>query len=224
MTDPAPVLRACCGPGMARAEAAGQPVAVFFDAPKGNAVGPVVHDILPAPTSPKAAVHEAAHAVVALIHGASVSRVTIKGQPAAVIDDTGLPPAFRAAIDLAGPAAQAWEARHIHRRSDAEWMCFVPGVRCGTAGGCDFCRAVRNGVAATRWGEDREVVDWLRAVEGVVVEIVRSPFIWRAIDEIAGRLREVGEVSGDEVAAVVAARVPAAEILEWKRRLSDGHH
>jgi hypothetical protein len=218
------ILRACCSAAdpltVSNREGGDErPAASFFLASAGLAYG-TAEIVTAIPTvNVAAADHESGHVVVGHIAGGRVDYASIRGQPIAVIHGGHLDPRSRAAIDLAGPVAEALGIHHVHRRADPDWMTFVPGVRCGTAGGCDLCRAVRNSVIATRWGGDREVIDWLRAVEGVVVEIVRDRAVWRAVSRIAALLREAGQVDGVTVERVVNECVGPAAMADFREKL-----
>ncbi|MBY0362987.1 MAG: hypothetical protein K2X45_13870 [Phreatobacter sp.] len=108
---------------------------------------------------------------------------------------------------------------------DDEWRVFLHRVRGCSPGQCDHCQVARisllAGGSSRHLATDAEALTWLRKVEVIALGLLREPTVRGAIRRVAARLCEVGDIGGDEVAAIVAGTVEVAEIENWKRRLTD---
>jgi hypothetical protein len=150
-------------------------------------------------------VHEASHCVAAALLGRSVHSAVVPGVRSGVLGSTvrgfttylpdAASPAVRLATTLAGPWGEArWRAGHYPSRSD------MSAARHG-----DSDRKV---LAAAAQGRDVE-----SAAERMVAPLLTR--CWAGVTELALRLFYDGEVSGDDVLAVLGlSREPDARAVQ----------
>jgi hypothetical protein len=169
-------------------------------------VGEPTGEIVPLRRIHGAARHEGGHAAVQIALGGLVVVASVDGQPH-VKPVPGLGYPARAVVTLAGPAADAWTKSSIARVPDAELAVWIAAIRDLKGGGCDRCSAVRSAIVecdrdedgVVRVPSDEAVVAEFRKIETLASALVRLAPCWAAIDEIAGRLRDVGTLHGDAV-------------------------
>lgn len=159
------------------------------------------------------AIHESAHACVAIALGATVTSAEI--EPQLVVHHRGdLSRASRVVIALAAEAAMAWDAdSRIERMSSDDVAAYLGAIRSGCGGPCDACRAFRH---LTRSGveDDREIIAAFRTLENVAGTIVRLPMLWSAIVALADELLERGSLNGDRVHEIAERHFRRGFVME----------
>ncbi|KAF0120866.1 MAG: hypothetical protein FD152_4013 [Xanthobacteraceae bacterium] len=209
---------ACCAP-----EAA-QPNPRTFDAPNIGApllaIGPELVRVPAGRRYVEAAYHEAGHAVVAHVLGASPRFATIDNSPVVVFGSLAtLSAQERVAIDLAGDLAERWACRWAHCNTDEEWRAKIARVRDCLGGRCDDCNASRQALVECAFN-DAAAIAWLRRVADAVLHMVRTRPIWGAICSVAEDLKTSGTLDGAEISRRVIDVVKPADANHWKGLLS----
>lgn len=199
------VIRACCGAarngrragfiepeGMAEADSSA-------DREVGG--GDVLERGATFERSPRFAAHEAGHAIIAILHGASVPEVRVDPPTRANCDAAKLRSArARVAIYQAGFVAEKWADRIIARLEDDIWRKHVELMRADLAGRCDACQAVRWTMFETGYdAPDAVVFAAIRDVEAEVIGMITSRPVSAAIRRLANLLMEQGVVDEDGV-------------------------
>ena len=153
----------------------------------------------PPPPSRRVAIHEAAHAVVAVALGGTFESIKVSGQPS-VAGVAGLEGLARIAMLLAADAAEARMNRVVFTRQPdnlAETFERIDQIKFGN---CDECRAAL--VAKVAGGADRaEMV--FREGERLANEVVARPEIWAAINRLADALMNKHEITAAEAAEII---------------------
>lgn len=191
-------LRACC-----------------FDAPRGAGFVEV-KGAPPALTAPNAATvvedylrpdfeldrpvawHEAAHALVAVIAGGKVEKVTLRA-PNPFLRHRGMPRAADAVLALAGPHAESLARGWLAPIPEPIVREHVAIVAAPAGGHCDMCRAARACVARTGLDNEAEAYQCLREAERATVKLLDHEFSRRFLRSVAFELLREGELPGERV-------------------------
>lgn len=185
------VARACC------ARAPGKKVIVTPDA-CDLFEEPALREVSPPHREARVAVHEGAHATVAVALGARVTSATVDGQPC-VNYAAGLARAEQRVVTMAGPLGEgALYHRQIYRPPDhvlATWQ--SAALRCEVFGSCDDCRIALVLAASTPSLDD--YIAAYRAAEQRTLALIGQPNIRGAIREIASLLMESGTLDGETI-------------------------
>lgn len=148
-------------------------------------------------------IHEAGHAIAALIAGQYVHRVTVLPIPrTSIVWHADISNGARAVVLLIGRHAGNWTSRFRVRLLDDEWDWYRASAAAGTNGGCDFCEATN--LARGEVG-DEDTVRWLREREGEALALLDNPTTWHAIRQVADALKERSRLSGHEVRSIARA-------------------
>lgn len=142
------------------------------------------------------AVHEATHGCVLIAVGVPLIGLVAGGQPI-VWHAPVERPIVEAAYAVAGPIGELWHFRRIHVADD----CQIAGYaqRSVLGGGCDRCRAIRAVRRLLPDAGDETLFRVYRSVEVAVLDLIRRPAIWRAIEEIAAAAMSKHVLFGYEV-------------------------
>ena len=158
------------------------------------------------PDAHRHAVHEAAHAVVALILGMRVDAVNIDGSLQCDIGGCAPSDTSWASLYLAGRCA---EQRNAVRepQSEARLSFSLAAARSNHRGRCDECQAMRAFLRHRPAATDVEVIAHYRELQANTARFVWAPPVWPAVQRIADALVERGHLSGDEVVALAGPEI-----------------
>lgn len=174
--------------------------------------GPVVARVElaePLPRDRRVAIHESGHAVLAHGFGWSVALVRIDVPARVEYAATSTTAAQRAAVALAGDHAADWLDRMVYRPHDHELRPFLCAVRSLTHGKCDRCAALLNvcgivGAAA----DDATFLRTYRKIERQVIDLIKTPRVWRAVSDLAEQLMIRGEITGGDAHDIMERHLP----------------
>ncbi len=194
------VLRACCVTAVECGRRVGY---VEREAnPASNAIegAPVLARNVEPLVAPSVAAHEAAHAVVGLLLGASVpfARIGISAS-AGIVFEEGAPRRHRVAAFLAGPIGENWSARWVIRQSDADLKWYRDRIRDADLGNCDYCRAMFWTIGENSRRDEVETFARYREIEAQTIAAVQRSDVWRSIKFVADALLEHGELNEMQV-------------------------
>ena len=163
------------------------------------------------PDAHRHAIHEAAHAVVALVLDMRVDAVNIDGS--LQCDIAGFAPSetSRASLYLAGRCA---EQRNAVRepQSEARLSFCLAAARSNHRGRCDECQTMRALLRHQPAAADDEVIAHYRELQANTSRFVWAPPVWPAIQRVAAALVEKGHLSGDEVVALAGPDITGARL------------
>lgn len=196
------VARTCC---RRAAERAGERAPAFIEPADAPAVfampDTTVVAELPAPPAPtlETAIHEAAHAVMALAVGAGVNGASLALNPLADWTCGGIDWRGRVAVSIAGDIAGNWNSRLVARPDDAELQFHIDGIRLMDFGRCDACQAMMIIIANNKFASDEDVMSIYREVETKVISFITRREIFNIITKLARKLLDEIEMSGEDV-------------------------
>lgn len=209
------VRRRCCEAGLC---SAGVPEGVVNE-PAGMAAGlesmwsgPVEASVelaAPLPRDRRMAYHEAGHAALAHGLGWRIERVRVDVPARVEYAATSTTAAQRAAVALAGDHAADWLSRMVYRPHDHELRPFLRAVRSLIHGKCDRCSAMLNicaivGAAA----DDATFLRTYRKIERQVIDLVKTPRVWRAVNDLSEQLMIRGEITGGDAHDIMERHLP----------------
>ena len=167
----------------------------------------------PLPRDRRVATHEAGHAALAHGFGWSVALVRINVPARVEYAATPTTAAQRTAVALAGDHAADWLGRVICRPHDHELLPFLHAVRSLTHGKCDRCAALLNvcgivGAAA----DDATFLRTYRKIERQVIDLIKTPRVWRAVNDLSEQLMIRGAITGDEAHDIMGRQLSHGSI------------
>jgi hypothetical protein len=151
--------------------------------------------------------HEVGHALVAMVLGGTVGRVTIEGQALAQCRlPEGAPWSHRVAVDLAGDGATVGEVAE----DDLNWH--LTAVRQCGGGMCDRCSATRQIVVGMRHPPDAAVIAEYRRIEAVLAEFFVRPEVRELMFELAWWLGDELTITGDAIGERFGPQIAALNL------------
>ncbi|OWV79573.1 hypothetical protein ATY77_26665 [Rhizobium sp. R634] len=160
----------------------------------------------------RVAVHEAAHAVVALALGASVEDVGIEPSGRAeIVYQMGNPIVVAEksiVVAMAAAHAENWALNWTCTAFDADIESNVDHTRSSPDCGCDRCVSMRFLTAVVgQEASTEQLFSRYRHYEADAIRLVQSPAVWRAICDLADELLLRGVVSGADATSIIARHV-----------------
>lgn len=195
-------LRACC-----RAPDAPACWAVRVGAPVREHYGPLIETVHVTETNVTArtAYHEAGHAVAAIaLPGFRLEYLRLSAQAEVGFGAPCATWRAHAAFSLAGPVAENWYQRHTYSTRDSDLEPYAERLVAGVAGFCDVCAALRQIRDAMPNATPAEHFATFRRIEGATLSLIRTPAIWRAIQELSAFAMSKGGAFGFEIEQICA--------------------